>query len=95
MNPPLRTLKSRAQLLSPRVRLGKAGMDQRFLSEIHTALDRDHLVKLRFDAHKEERKRLSALILQETGAIRVLEVGHTLTLYRHPSPQVGTHISNE
>lgn len=87
MIPPLRALKSRAQFLPPRVRLGKAGVDAQFLAEIETALDRDHLVKIRFEAHKEERKELSALIVGKTGALRVLQVGHTLTLYRHPTPK--------
>jgi RNA-binding protein len=78
----LRALKGRAQLLKPVVRLGKAGLSDELLSEINEALDRFALVKIRFEAFKENRKALAKEIVEKTGAKLVLFVGHTLTIFR-------------
>lgn len=86
--PPLSELKSRSQLLKPSVFLGKAGLSESFYSELNNALDRNGLVKIRFEAFKEERKSLSAQILTTSGARKILFVGHTLALYRTPKPNL-------
>ncbi len=80
----LRELKSRAQLLKPLVKLGKAGASPEFLAELHTALERHSLVKIRFEGFKEERKTVSKEIAATTGAILIQQVGHTAVYHLPP-----------
>ncbi len=77
----LRELKSRAQLLKPLVKLGKAGASPEFLAELRSALDRHGLVKIRFEGFKEERKTLSKEIAATTGASLIQQVGHTAVFH--------------
>lgn len=83
--PTLRQLKSRAQLLKPSIKLGKAGASAAFLAELDQLLNRLGLVKIRFEGFKEERKALSKTIAAGTGSQLVLQVGHTAVLYRKPA----------
>jgi RNA-binding protein len=52
------------------------------------ALDRalaDHgLIKVRFTDHKSERKQLAGDLAARTSSRKILQVGHTVTLYRTP-----------
>lgn len=82
--PSLRELKSRAQLLKPSIHLGKAGATQEFLAAFGDVLDRNHLVKLRFEGMKDERKTLSKELAEITHSILVQQVGHTAVYYRKP-----------
>jgi len=82
--PTLRELKSRAQLLDPAVRLGKEGVTPGFLTALGDALDRAGLVKVRFEAFKDERKTLSRRLAEETGSRLIQQVGHTAVYYRTP-----------
>lgn len=85
-NPPsLRELKSRAQLIKPAIKLGKAGATTEFVAELDRLLSRSGLVKLRFDCFQEERKPLSKDLAQRTGATLVQQVGHTAVFYRTPA----------
>ena len=83
--PTLRQLKSRAQLIKPSIKLGKAGASAAFLAELDQLLSRIGLVKIRFEGFKDERKPLSKMIASETGSQLVLQVGHTTVLYRKPA----------
>ena len=80
--PKLSELKSRAQLLKPAVKLGKAGASPELLTELGKLLDLHGLVKLRFEGFKEERKTLSKELAEKTGATLVQQVGHTAVYYR-------------
>jgi RNA-binding protein len=80
--PKLSELKSRAQLLKPVIKLGKAGATAEFLAELEKLLDLHSLVKLRFEGFKDERKTLSKDLAEKTGAILVQQVGHTAVYYR-------------
>jgi RNA-binding protein len=80
--PKLSDLKSRAQLLKPSIRLGKAGASPELLVELSKLLDLHGLVKLRFEGFKEERKTLSKDLAEKTGATLVQQVGHTAVFYR-------------
>ena len=83
--PKLSELKSRAQLLKPAVKLGKAGASPELLAELGKLLDLHGLVKLRFEGFKEERKTLSKDLAEKTGATLVQQVGHTAVYYRTPA----------
>jgi len=78
-------LKSRAQLLKPTIRLGKAGATPEFLAAFHETLDSLHLVKLRFEGKKDERKTLSKELAAKTGSLLVQQVGHTAVYFRKPN----------
>ncbi len=83
--PKLSELKSRAQLLKPSIKLGKAGASLELLAELGKLLDLHGLVKLRFEGFKEERKTLSKDLAEKTGATLVQQVGHTAVYYRTPT----------
>lgn len=80
--PPIRELKARAQKLKPIIHVGHDGIGPPLLAALDQALGDHGLVKVRFTAHKENRKQLSAELAAKTGARIVLQVGHTLTLHR-------------
>ena len=71
--PTLRQLKSRAQQLKPVIHLGKAGPTPEFLAAFGVVLDRNQLVKLRFEAMKDERKNLSRKLAEITGSPRAVQ----------------------
>ncbi len=83
--PSLRELKSRAQLLKPVIKLGKAGATSEFLAELEKLLDLHGLVKLRFEGFKDERKTLSKELAEKTGSTLVQQVGHTAVYHRIPA----------
>jgi RNA-binding protein len=87
--PNLRELKSRAQLLKPAIRLGKAGLTPEFLAAFDEALRRAALVKLRFEDFKDERKALSRQLAGQTGSRLVQQVGHTAVFYRAKGAPAG------
>lgn len=80
--PNMRELKSRAQLLKPAIRLGKAGLTPEFLAAFDETLQRAGLVKLRFEDFKDERKALSKQLAGQSGSRLVLQVGYTAVFYR-------------
>lgn len=91
--PKLRELKSRAQLIKPALRLGRAGLTPEFLAAFDEALARTPLVKLRFEDFKDERKALSKQLAEQTGSRLVQQVGHTAVFYRArraPTEMVGS-----
>jgi len=84
-NPTLRQLKSRSQQLKPVIHLGKAGPTPEFLAALGEVLDRNHLVKVRFEAMKDERKTLSRKLAEITDSVLVQQVGHTAVFFRNRS----------
>jgi len=78
----LRDLKVRAQSLKPAIRLGKAGLTPEFLAVFDDTLQRAGLVKLRFEAFKDERKTMSKELAEKTGSTLVQQTGHTAVFYR-------------
>lgn len=78
----LRDLKVRAQSLKPAIRLGKAGLTPEFLAVFDDTLQRAGLVKLRFEAFKDERKTMSKELAEKTGSALVQQTGHTAVFYR-------------
>ena len=78
----LRDLKVRAQSLKPAIRLGKAGLTPEFLAVFEDTLQRGELVKLRFEAFKDERKAVSKELAEKSGSVLVQQTGHTAVYYR-------------
>ncbi len=78
----LRELKVRAQSLKPAIRLGKAGLTPEFLAAFEDMLQRGQLVKLRFEALKDERKAVSKQLAEQSHSILVQQTGHTAVFYR-------------
>jgi RNA-binding protein len=86
MNEPTpRELKARSQKLKPVIHLGHDGITDALLAALDQALADHALVKVRFTDHKSERKALAADLATGTNARPILQVGHTVTLYRPPS----------
>lgn len=85
--PKLSELKSRAQLIKPSIRLGRAGLTPEFLAAFDEALRHAPLLKLKFEEFKDERKALSRQLAERTGSLLVQQVGHTAVFYRtKPAP---------
>jgi RNA-binding protein len=80
--PRLSELKSRAQLLKPVLRLGKAGATPEFLAALEEQLNLHQILKIRFEGFKEERKTLSKELATKTNSLLVQQVGHTAVYYR-------------
>ncbi|MEI7733076.1 MAG: YhbY family RNA-binding protein [Verrucomicrobiota bacterium] len=92
MNEPLpqnvvRKLKSQAQKLDPMVKVGQAGITEGFLANLDQALARHELIKVRFDAFKDEKRTLAKQMAEQTGSHLVWMVGHVAVFYRqNPDP---------
>jgi RNA-binding protein len=81
-------LKSMGQLLKPAVHVGKSGLSAALLAEVDRALAEQELIKVKFDALKEEKKVLAPQLAAKTGSRVVQRVGHVVVLYReHPDPE--------
>jgi len=81
-NPQIRKLKALAQRLEPALRLGRAGLSDAFLGAVNDELDRQELIKLRFEELKEQRKELAPQIAAKTRSHLVWIVGHVAVFYR-------------
>lgn len=88
--PTLRSLKSRAQLLKPVLRLGKAGATPEFIHALDMELALHGLVKIRFEGFKEERKAIVPVLAEKTGATLVQQVGHTAVFFRTPAVETAS-----
>lgn len=83
--PTLRELKSRAQLIKPTIRLGKAGLTPEFLAAFNEALRHTPLLKLKFEGLKEERKSVARQLAETSGSRLIQQVGHTAVFHRLPA----------
>lgn len=76
-------LKGLAHSLKPVVLLGQHGLTEGVLAEIDLALNFHELIKVKVAAEDREVKALIMdTIVRETGAFKVQNIGHMLTLYR-------------
>ena len=82
--PTLRELKARSQKLNPIIHLGHDGITDALVAALDRALADHGLIKVRFTDHKSERKQLAGALAARTSSRKILQVGHTLTLYRTP-----------
>lgn len=77
-----RQLKSAAQRLEATVKLGKAGLTAEFLKSLENEFAHRELVKVRFDAFKDERKTLAAAMAEQTASELIWVIGHVAVLFR-------------
>ncbi len=83
-------LKAESQRLKPHLRVGREGVTPDFLKAVDEALGLHGLIKLKFDACKEEKKTLVPQIAEASNARIVLFVGNTVTLHRKRSDASAT-----
>jgi RNA-binding protein len=84
-NSQTRQLKAQAQRLQATFRVGKQGLGAEFIAALDAALKHHELVKVKFDAYKDERRTLSAQMAERTGSQCIWIVGHVAVLFR-PKP---------
>ena len=62
-------------------------MSDAFLKGADDALNLHELIKVKFSAHKDEKRELASLIAEKTSSFLVAQVGHVAVLYRaQPDP---------
>ena len=76
-----RHLRSQAQKLEAVVRVGQQGIDP-VLPNVETALQHHPLIKVRFDAQKDQKRELALELAQKTHSELVQVIGHIAVLYR-------------
>ena len=81
-NPEIRKLKALAQRLDPVLRVGREGVGDAFLKSVDEALELHELIKIKFTAHKEEKRELAAQLAEKTSSFLVAQVGHVAVIYR-------------
>ena len=83
--PRLRRLKSLGQRLNPVVHVGKGGLTDALIGNVNQALSDHELIKVKFEAHKDEKKALAPELAAKTASHVVQRVGNVVVLYReHP-----------
>lgn len=75
-------LRGIAQRLKPHVHIGKQGMSETVISEIEMALNKNGLIKIRFDADRADIKQLSVKIPEATNCEYVGGVGKVGIFFR-------------
>jgi RNA-binding protein len=89
-NPEIRELKAQAQRLKAGLKIGKDGISPQFLAALEEELKHHQLVKVKFDAFKEQKKELTPQLAEKSGSHLVTRVGNVVVLYR-PKPQEPSH----
>lgn len=75
-------LRSQAQLLDPVVSVGKEGLSDGVVKALDDALTHHELVKVRFQAFKEEVSGISRQLEERTGSTLVSTTGFTSVFFR-------------
>ena len=76
------------QRLDPVVRVGKSGLSPALQASVNQALEDHELIKVKFDALKEQKKELAPELAALTRSHVVQRVGNVVVLYRqHPDPE--------
>lgn len=78
-------LKGLAHELQPIVYVGKNGITEAFKKALDQALIDHELIKIKFQAFKEERKEMTVMIAEAASAELIGEVGNIAILYRQNS----------
>ncbi len=83
MNSSVRSfLKAQAHPLKPVVMIGKGGLDQRVIAAMDEALASHELVKVKFQAFKDEVRPLAEELATKTSSSLVSIIGFIATFYR-------------
>jgi RNA-binding protein len=83
----LRELKARAQRLKALLKIGKEGLSPAFLAALDEALKHHELLKVKFDALKEQKKELTPHLAAQSRSHLVTRVGNVVVLYRPKPPE--------
>lgn len=75
-------LRSKAQDLDPIVYVGKEGLTEGVVNALDMALESHELVKVRFQANKDEIKDISIKLGDQTGATYIASTGFTSVFFR-------------
>jgi len=86
-NAQIRDLKARGQRLKATLKIGKEGISPQFLAALDDALKHHQLIKVKFDAFKDQKKELSPQLAEKTGSHLVTRVGNVVVLYRPKQPE--------
>ena len=84
-NAQVRDLKAQAQRLKATLKVGNEGLSPQFLAALDRALNHHELVKVKFDAFKEQKKQLAPQLAEKSRSHLVTRVGNVVVLYR-PKP---------
>ncbi|MCC6487329.1 MAG: ribosome assembly RNA-binding protein YhbY [Candidatus Hydrogenedentes bacterium] len=79
-------LRSLAHHLKPLVFVGHQGVTDALIAAVDENLTAHELIKVKFNDHKDEKRALSAEIVERSESAMVGILGNVLTLYR-PHPQ--------
>lgn len=85
-------LRGMAHELDPLVLVGKGGVSDGLLDNLDQALDSHELVKVKFNAFKEQRKELAAQLADRLDAAEVGGIGHVAIFYRPSRDEKKRHI---
>jgi len=81
-------LKAQAHHLTPQIQIGKNGVTPEQITQIKKALDDHELIKIKFNAHKNQKETLSTEITEKTESDQIDLIGNTVIIYkRHPEPE--------
>lgn len=83
-------LRGLAHAIKPTVMIGQRGLTETVLRSAEEALDTHELIKVKFleFKEKEQKEEITGKIEDQTGALRVGMIGHTVILYRpHSDPE--------
>jgi RNA-binding protein len=90
-NAQIRVLKARAQTLKATFKVGKEGLSPKFIAALDEGLMQHELVKVKFDAFKEQKKELAPQLAEQSASHLVTRVGNVVVLYR-PKPDDNQHM---
>ncbi|MFO7171295.1 MAG: YhbY family RNA-binding protein [Chloroflexota bacterium] len=81
-------LRRLAHDLRPVVQIGKNGLTEHVVAAVDQALLGSELIKVKFLEHQDQRRQLTATLVEETGSTLVALIGGVAILYRrHPDPE--------
>ncbi|MBK9137371.1 MAG: YhbY family RNA-binding protein [Verrucomicrobia bacterium] len=93
--PELRRLKSAAQLIKPTLKIGKAGLTTELLGALDAALNEHELVKVKFEAFKEQKRELVPQLVSRSASVLILRVGNVAVLHRPKAPSAEARVIAE
>jgi RNA-binding protein len=77
-------LRSQAHHLNPTVMIGQQGLTESIITKISNELEAHELIKVKFLEFKEQKRELSATIVEQTSCDLVTIIGNIAVLYREP-----------
>lgn len=81
-------LRAQAHNLQPVVMVGKEGLSEAVTKSLDEALERHELVKIKFQAHKEDTRVISDTLAKKTKSEVVSVIGFTSVFYRKSKEEI-------